>query len=39
MLVGPVEDQKIPSGSLDVIALMDVLEHLPESSCYDAPLH
>jgi SAM-dependent methyltransferase len=30
MLVGPVEDQKIPSGSLDVIALMDVLEHLPD---------
>jgi len=30
MLVGPVEDQKIPPGSLDVIALMDVLEHLPD---------
>ena len=30
MLEGPAEDQKIPSGSLDVIALMDVLEHLPD---------
>ena len=30
MLEGPAEDQEIPSGSLDVIALMDVLEHLPD---------
>ncbi len=29
MLLGPVEDQSIERGSLDVIALMDVLEHLP----------
>lgn len=28
MLLGPVEDQDIAPGSLDVIALMDVLEHL-----------
>jgi len=28
--VGPVETLGIPSGSLDVIALMDVLEHLPD---------
>jgi len=30
MLTGPVEDQAIAPGSLDVIALMDVLEHLPD---------
>lgn len=30
MLVGPLEEQKIEPGSLDVIALMDVLEHLPD---------
>ena len=30
MLEGPAEDQEIPSSSLDVIALMDVLEHLPD---------
>ncbi|HUK56514.1 MAG TPA: class I SAM-dependent methyltransferase, partial [Nitrospiria bacterium] len=30
MRLGPVEDQKINPGSLDVIALMDVLEHLPD---------
>jgi 2-polyprenyl-3-methyl-5-hydroxy-6-metoxy-1,4-benzoquinol methylase len=30
MLVGPVEEQSIASGSLDVIALMDVLEHLTD---------
>jgi 2-polyprenyl-3-methyl-5-hydroxy-6-metoxy-1,4-benzoquinol methylase len=30
MLVGPVEDQVVERGSLDVIALMDVLEHLPD---------
>ena len=30
MLEGPAEDQEIPSNSLDVIALMDVLEHLPD---------
>ncbi|MCI0558085.1 MAG: class I SAM-dependent methyltransferase, partial [Nitrososphaera sp.] len=29
MLLGPVEDQVIEERSLDVIALMDVLEHLP----------
>ena len=29
MDLGPVEDLNIPEGSLDVIALMDVLEHLP----------
>jgi glycosyltransferase involved in cell wall biosynthesis/2-polyprenyl-3-methyl-5-hydroxy-6-metoxy-1,4-benzoquinol methylase len=30
MLLGPVEVQEIDPGSLDVIALMDVLEHLPD---------
>lgn len=30
MLLGPIEDQKIEQGSLDAIALMDVLEHLPD---------
>lgn len=30
--VGPVELLDIPPGSLDVIALMDVLEHLPDPS-------
>jgi len=30
MLLGPLEDQQIDPGSLDVIALMDVLEHLPD---------
>ena len=30
MLLGPVEDQPIAPASLDVIALMDVLEHLPD---------
>ena len=30
MLVGPIEDQDIPEHSLDIIALMDVLEHLPD---------
>ena len=30
MLLGPVEDQRIESGCLDVIVLMDVLEHLPD---------
>ena len=29
-LIGPIEDQKIRARSLDVIALMDVLEHLPD---------
>jgi 2-polyprenyl-3-methyl-5-hydroxy-6-metoxy-1,4-benzoquinol methylase len=28
--VGPIESLEIKSGSLDVIALMDVLEHLPD---------
>jgi SAM-dependent methyltransferase len=30
MLLGPIEDQAIEPASLDVIALMDVLEHLPD---------
>lgn len=30
MFQGPLEAQDIPKGSLDVIALMDVLEHLPD---------
>jgi SAM-dependent methyltransferase/predicted O-methyltransferase YrrM len=30
ILQGPIEDQDIPAGSLDVIALMDVLEHFPD---------
>jgi SAM-dependent methyltransferase len=30
MLLGPLEDQSIEPGSLDVIAMMDVLEHLPD---------
>jgi SAM-dependent methyltransferase len=30
--LGPVENLEIPSGSYDVIALMDVLEHLPDPS-------
>jgi len=30
MLLGPIEDQAIEPDSLDVIALMDVLEHLPD---------
>jgi SAM-dependent methyltransferase len=30
VLCGPVEDQQIEPASLDVIALMDVLEHLPD---------
>lgn len=30
MFVGPVEEAGIAEGSLDVIALMDVLEHLPD---------
>lgn len=30
MLLGPIEEQKIDHGSLDVIAMMDVLEHLPD---------
>lgn len=29
MLKGPIEDQNLAPGSLDVIALMDVMEHLP----------
>lgn len=28
--VGPIETLDLPAGSLDVIALMDVLEHLPD---------
>jgi SAM-dependent methyltransferase len=30
ILQGPIEDQEIEPGSLDFIALMDVLEHLPD---------
>jgi 2-polyprenyl-3-methyl-5-hydroxy-6-metoxy-1,4-benzoquinol methylase len=30
MLLGPVEEQQLAPGTLDVIALMDVLEHLPD---------
>ena len=30
VLLGPVEDQQIEPGSLDVIAMMDVLEHFPD---------
>lgn len=30
MLLGPVEDQQIKPASLDMIVLMDVLEHLPD---------
>jgi glycosyltransferase involved in cell wall biosynthesis/SAM-dependent methyltransferase len=30
MLVGPIEDQSLAPGSLDMIAAMDVLEHLPD---------
>ncbi|CAN5680527.1 hypothetical protein BH09PLA1_BH09PLA1_29580 [soil metagenome] len=30
MLLGPVEDQTIAASSLDVIVMMDVLEHLPD---------
>ena len=30
MLVGTIEEQKIPAGSLDLLILMDVLEHLPD---------
>jgi acetyltransferase-like isoleucine patch superfamily enzyme/SAM-dependent methyltransferase len=30
MLLGPVEEQNIAPSSLDAIALMDVLEHLPD---------
>jgi 2-polyprenyl-3-methyl-5-hydroxy-6-metoxy-1,4-benzoquinol methylase len=32
MLVGPIETQNIEPGSLDVIMMMDVLEHLPDPS-------
>ena len=30
VLLGPIEDQSIPPGSLDAIVMMDVLEHLPD---------
>ncbi len=30
MLLGPVEDQDIKSASLDIIVIMDTLEHLPD---------
>lgn len=30
MLLGPVEEQAIAPGSLDIVVLMDVLEHLPD---------
>jgi 2-polyprenyl-3-methyl-5-hydroxy-6-metoxy-1,4-benzoquinol methylase len=29
VLTGPIEDQSIPAGSLDLIVMMDVMEHLP----------
>lgn len=29
MLVGPIEDQKVPPHSVDALVMMDVLEHLP----------
>jgi SAM-dependent methyltransferase len=29
-LTGPVEDQALPSDSMDAVVLMDVLEHLPD---------
>ena len=40
MLQGPLADQELKRGSLDVIALMDVLEHLPSPAdtirrCFD----
>jgi 2-polyprenyl-3-methyl-5-hydroxy-6-metoxy-1,4-benzoquinol methylase len=30
IFLGPVENLDIPAGSLDVVALMDVMEHLPD---------
>jgi 2-polyprenyl-3-methyl-5-hydroxy-6-metoxy-1,4-benzoquinol methylase len=30
VLTGPIEDQSIPSRSLDALVMMDVLEHLPD---------
>lgn len=30
LLIGPIEDQSIQPNSLDVIVMMDVLEHLPD---------
>jgi 2-polyprenyl-3-methyl-5-hydroxy-6-metoxy-1,4-benzoquinol methylase len=30
MLQGPIEDQPIELGSLDILAMMDVIEHLPD---------
>jgi 2-polyprenyl-3-methyl-5-hydroxy-6-metoxy-1,4-benzoquinol methylase len=30
MLLGPIEDQRLEAESLDIIALYDVLEHLPD---------
>ena len=30
MLQGPVERQNLPPGSLDLVAMMDVIEHLPD---------
>ena len=30
MLCGPLEEQALPANSLDVIVLMDVIEHLPD---------
>ena len=30
MLTGPLEEQRLPPGSVDVLVLMDVLEHVPD---------
>jgi 2-polyprenyl-3-methyl-5-hydroxy-6-metoxy-1,4-benzoquinol methylase len=30
VLTGPIEDQSLASGSLDVVVMMDVMEHLPD---------
>jgi len=30
MLLGPVEDQKLETGSLDAVVMFDVIEHLPD---------
>ena len=30
MLCGPIEDLDVESGSLDMLVMMDVLEHMPD---------